>query len=79
MTFRSKVLFEKLIVTLIVKIFLIFLETEGGHYSVHMSPSLDLILSHINPIHAITYYCFKIHFNTTINNNNNRAGITPSV
>ena len=35
------------------------------HYSVHNSQPLVPVLGQINPGHTLTYYSFKIHFNTS--------------
>jgi hypothetical protein len=33
------------------------------YYCIHKSPSLDFILSEMNPVHILTYKMFKINFN----------------
>lgn len=33
------------------------------HYRIHNSPPLFPVLSQMNPVHALTTYVFKIHFN----------------
>jgi hypothetical protein len=38
-------------------------ENPKGHYSVHISPTLASITSHLNAIHILTFYCFLITFN----------------
>jgi len=30
---------------------------------IHKSPPLDPVLSHLNPVHTVTYYLLKTHFN----------------
>jgi hypothetical protein len=35
-------------------------------YRVHKSPPQDPVLSHLNPVHTLTPYCFEICFNIII-------------
>jgi hypothetical protein len=37
------------------------------HYRVHMSPQVVPILSQLSPVHNLTTYNFKIHFNIILN------------
>jgi len=32
-----------------------------AHYRVHKSQTLDCIMSHMNPVHALILYCSMIH------------------
>jgi hypothetical protein len=52
-----RILFEKLIVTQLVKKYPASLWNPKVHYSVHTSPPLDPILSQLNPV------CPKVHLN----------------
>jgi len=43
-----------------------FLRNPKAHFSVHKSPSLEHVLSHINPVHNLTNSLSNINFNTTL-------------
>jgi hypothetical protein len=56
-----RILFEKLIVTQLVKKYPAFLWNPKVHYPVHTSPPLDPILSQLNPVRPIDPYLPKVH------------------
>jgi hypothetical protein len=58
-----RVLFEKLIVTQLVKKYPAFSWNPNVHYRVHTSPPLDPILSQLNPARPIDPYLPKVHLN----------------
>jgi len=60
---RSRILLEQLILTVVVKKFLVFIELEVSLQCSHNGSPLFLILSHINPVHALPVYYLKIYFN----------------
>ena len=43
--------------------FICILWSPKVQYHLHNSPPFFLILNHTNPIHALPFYIFKIHFN----------------
>jgi hypothetical protein len=59
-------LFEKLIVTQLVKKYPDFLWNPKVHYRVHTSPPLDPILSRLNPVRPIDPYSPKVHLNVIL-------------
>jgi hypothetical protein len=59
-------LFEKLIVTQLVKKYPAFLWNPKAHYRVHTSPSPDPILSQVNPVCPIDLYLSKVHLNVIL-------------
>jgi hypothetical protein len=56
-----RILFEKLIVTQLVKKYPAFLWNPKVHHRVHKSPPLDPILSQLNPVRPIDPYLTKVH------------------
>jgi hypothetical protein len=52
--------FEKITISQLVKKFAAFY----GAFRVHKSPPLHPILKHLNTVHTLTPYIFKIRFNT---------------
>jgi len=38
-------------------------KTLKAYFHVQTHPSLVSVLSHMNPVHILTFYIFKIHFN----------------
>jgi hypothetical protein len=61
-----RILFEKLIVTQLVKNYPAFLWNPKVHYGVHTSPPMDPILSQPNPVCPIGPYLPKVHLNVTL-------------
>jgi hypothetical protein len=61
-----RTLFEKLIVTQLVKKFPISLWNPKVHYHVHKSPLLDPILSQPNPVRPIDPYLRKVQLNVIL-------------
>jgi hypothetical protein len=58
-----RILFEKLIVTQLVKKYPAVLRNPKVRYRIHKSPPLDPILSQTNPVRPIDLYLPKVHFN----------------
>jgi hypothetical protein len=61
-----RTLFEKLIVTQLVKKYPAFLWNPKVHYSIHKSPTLDPILSQPNPVRLIDPYLRKVYINVIL-------------
>jgi hypothetical protein len=61
-----RILFEKLIVTQVVKKYPAFLWNLKVHYHVHTSLPLDPILSQLNPVRPIDPYLPKVHLNVIL-------------
>jgi hypothetical protein len=61
-----RILFEKLIVTQLVKKYPAFLWNPKIHYHVHTSPPLDHILNQLNPVRPIDPYLPKVHLNVIL-------------
>jgi hypothetical protein len=61
-----RILFEKLIVTQLVKKYLTFLRNPKVHHHVHKSPPLDPIPSQPNPVRPIDPYLPKVHLNVIL-------------
>jgi hypothetical protein len=61
-----RILFEKLIVTQLVKKYPAFLWNPKVHYRVQTSPPLDPVLSQLNPVHPIDPYLLKVHLNVIL-------------
>jgi hypothetical protein len=59
-------LFEKLIVTQLVKKYLAFLWNPKVHYRVHKSPPLDPILRKPDPVRPIDPYLPNVHLNVIL-------------
>jgi hypothetical protein len=60
------ILFEKLIVTQLIRKYPAFLWNPKVHYSVHTSPPLDPILSPLNPVRSINPYLPNVHLNVIL-------------
>jgi hypothetical protein len=61
-----RILFEKLIVTHLVKKYPAFLCNPKVHYRVHTSAPLDPILSQLKPVHLIDPCFPKVHLNVIL-------------
>jgi hypothetical protein len=61
-----RILFEKLIVTQLVKKYSAFLRNPKVHHRVHKSPILDPILSQPNPVRLIDPYLPKVHLDVIL-------------
>jgi hypothetical protein len=61
-----RILFEKLIVTQLVKKYPAFLWNPKVHYRVHTSPPLDPIMNQLNPVRPIDPYLSKVHLNVIL-------------
>jgi hypothetical protein len=61
-----RILFEKLIVTQLVKKDPAFLWNPKVHHRVHRSPPLDPIPSQLNPVRPIDPYLPKVHLNVIL-------------
>jgi hypothetical protein len=61
-----RILFEKLIVTQLVKKYPAFLRNPKVHHRVHKSPPLDPILSQPYPVRPIDPYLPKVHLNVIL-------------
>jgi hypothetical protein len=61
-----RILFEKPIVTQLVKKYPAFLRNPKVHHRVHKSPPLDPILSQPNPVHPINPYLPNVHLNVIL-------------
>jgi hypothetical protein len=66
LTSWCRILFEKLIVTQLVKKYPPFLRNPKVHHRVHKSPPLDPILRQPNPVRPIDPYLPKVHLNVTL-------------
>jgi hypothetical protein len=62
----GRILFEKLIVTQLVKKYPAVLRTPKVHHHVHKSPPLDPILRQLNPVRPIDPYLTKVHLNVIL-------------
>jgi hypothetical protein len=60
------ILFEKLIVTQLVKTYPAFLWNPKAHYHVHTRPPLDPILNQLNPVRPIDPYLPKVQLNVIL-------------
>jgi hypothetical protein len=61
-----RILFEKLIVTQLLKKHPAFLWNPKVQYCVHTSPPLDLILSQLNPVRLIDPHLPQVHLNVIL-------------
>jgi hypothetical protein len=61
-----RILFEKLIVTQLVKKYPSFLRNPKVHHRVHKRPPLDPIPSQTNPVRPIDPYLPKVHLNVIL-------------
>jgi len=50
----------------VISSFQVFLRKFCVHFSFHSYVLLDPNLSHLNPVQALTYYLFRIHFNIIV-------------
>jgi hypothetical protein len=66
LTPRFRIIFEKLIATQLVKKYLALLWNPKVHHLVHENPSLDPILSQMNPVRPIDPYLPKAHLNVIL-------------